>query len=101
MAENKQDKKRLSDIPVKEIKEGDSFIAEYIRVDEVTTINGKSNLYTFKDKDNELFKIWGCASLDTDLRVAVVGSRYQIKHEGMGEAKKGKNAPKKIFVYAA
>jgi len=91
--------KRLSDIPVRELKKGDEFIAEYLRI-EIDVGENKSKLYTFKDNNGEMFKVWGCGSLDADMAVAIIGQKYLVKHEGIGEVKMaGRRPPKKIYVY--
>ena len=96
------EEKRLSEITlVKLEKDGDSVTGEYVRTEEHIGEND-SKLHFLKDAEGELFKLWGCASLDADLQFAKVGQKLRIVHKGFGEAKKkGHKPPKLIFVYNA
>jgi len=44
--------------------------------------------------------VWGSAVLDSRMKLVSVGTKIKITYKGLGEAKKGKNAPKIFKVEA-
>jgi hypothetical protein len=72
--------------------DGDSIEGILVRVQENIGVN-KSKLYSI-DTNNGIKSVWGSAILDDKLAILKVGDLIRITYKGLGEAKKGKNAPK-------
>ena len=54
-----------------------------------------SVLYTIQQKnDGENVNVWGSAILDSRMKGILCGEEVKIIYKGLGEAKKGKHAPK-------
>jgi len=77
-----------------DFEENPEFVGEYVGKQENVGENN-STLYTFKDTEGEIVKVWGSAILDSRLSTAAVGDNYKIVFTGKGKTKSGR--PVKLF----
>lgn len=77
---------------------GKEFVGEFVSKESGIGRN-KSNLYTFKDSDGKIWKIWGNTVLDNRLSSAVENDLYKIVYIGTAESKKTGNTFKNFEVY--
>jgi len=87
-------------VPVVELKEGETVVLRYLHSREVDTgQNRKARLHYFENRSKEEVKIWGCAVLDSGLKEVDEKEIIRISHEGYGNKKKGQKPPKLLRVY--
>ena len=60
---------------------------------------GKNDAWIYSIETPEGIKnVWGCTILDSRMVFVKVGDKIKITFRGLGEAKSGRNAPKKFDV---
>jgi len=74
--------------------ENDGDFIEGILVNKDSEVGeNKSWMYNIETSEG-VKNIWGSAILDSRMKFVKVGSKIKITYKGLGEAKKGKQAPK-------
>lgn len=79
--------------------EGDMIEGELLQKQTGLGNDKTSTLYHLQTKDG-LKKLWGSTILDDRMAAVKEGRHVRITYKGLGEAKKGKNAPKIFKVEA-
>lgn len=73
-------------------EDGDFIEGVLVRVQKDVGVN-KSRLYSIETPEG-VKSVWGATILDERMALVQIGERLKITYKGLGEAKKGKNAPK-------
>ena len=77
--------------------EGDKIEGILVSKDSEVGVN-KSSIYTI-ESEGKAVGVWGSAVLDTKMTAVTVGSKIKIVYLGLGNQKKGQNAPKLFQVF--
>jgi hypothetical protein len=82
----------------KPTEEGDSIEGLLIGVEEHVGQND-SKMYHIEQKDHATIDVWGSTVLDMRMAVVKIGEEVKIVYKGLGEKKRGNNAPKLFQVF--
>ena len=89
----------MSDIPVWEYKKpGDEVMGVLQKVDKDIGPN-HSRIYTIKQPDGSLIKVWGTTLLDTRFDFVAIGEKVRVVYQGKKDSQKGGRSYHDFKVY--